>query len=46
MFASYCVCEILGIEGGGLFRLHNVIIVGFYYSLLLKLLHVSVVRLK
>jgi hypothetical protein len=28
----------------GLFRLRNVTIAGFYYLLLLKLLHVSVVR--
>jgi hypothetical protein len=28
---------------GGLFRLHNVTIVGFYYLLLLKLLQVSVI---
>jgi hypothetical protein len=30
--------------GGALFRLRNVTIVGFYYLVLLKLLHVSVVR--
>jgi hypothetical protein len=33
-----------GDGGGGLFRLRNVTLVDFYYLLLLKLLHVSVVR--
>jgi hypothetical protein len=44
------VCVLLHVkdpgDGGGeaLFRLPNVTIVGFYYLLLLKLLHVSVIR--
>jgi hypothetical protein len=43
VFASCCVCEIQVM--GDLFRLRNVTIVDyFYYLLLLKLLHVSVVR--
>jgi hypothetical protein len=32
------------VRGVGLFRLGNFTIIGFYYLLLLKLLHVSVVR--